>query len=229
MATQPLDVCRAMDDTTSRSSSGTWRLSAWRRHYTNFIALLRGQLFCFPYPNTSLLRIFGRVKVRGPRPAIRLGRRVVFLGDVTLVCSWDDAGPQIVIEDGVVIEEGSYLNAHGGRIVLGRNAFVGVGSIIQGKGGVVIGNDTLLGPNVQIFSSDHPTERSSRARCSRPEIAAPICIEDDVWIGANSVILRGTTIAAGSVVAAGSVLRTRRTDSALFVTRNSMAEVIRWL
>ncbi|WP_414819858.1 acyltransferase [Sphingomonas sp. Root710] len=41
----------------------------------------------------------------------------------------------------------------------------------------------------------------------QPNVTNPICIGDDVWIGAKAVILSGSTIGSGSVIAAGSVLR----------------------
>ena len=193
------------------------------------LALLRGQLFLFPHPNTKLLRIYGKVTCRGSKKNIRIGRRVAFWGDTKLVCGWDSKDDLIDIGEGVTIEHGTYINAHGGTVIIGKHAFLGVGSVIQGKGTVEIGPNSLLGPYVQIYSSDHPTEKSSIPRRSRQEKAESIEIGNDTWIGASSVILRGSKIKCGSVIAAGSVVRGNLEICALYGNQDRLAGVIRTL
>ena len=63
----------------------------------------------------------------------------------------------------------------------------------------------MLGQNVVIRSSNHGMQRDARMR-SQPHVYGEIIIEDDVWIGANSVITPNTTIAKGTIVAAGTVV-----------------------
>jgi acetyltransferase-like isoleucine patch superfamily enzyme len=179
----------------------------FRRMVSTLAALVRAQIFLFPRLNSTQLRIYGRVRIRGRKANLHLGRRVVFLGDAEIVCGWDAYDDVIRLEDGVVIEHGCYLNAHGGRIEIAHGAFLGVGSVIQGKGTVRIGVQTLLGPGVKVFSSDHPTDPGATPRQALQEICAPVHIGDQVWIGADSTILKGSTIDAGSVVAAGSVVK----------------------
>ncbi len=69
---------------------------------------------------------------------------------------------------------------------------------------VQIGENTLLGPGVQIYTATHPVHPS--ARRSHLECAYPVTIGDNVWIGGGSIILPGVTIGNNSVIGAGSVV-----------------------
>lgn len=61
----------------------------------------------------------------------------------------------------------------------------------------------MLGPNVQLISSGHPTDPLRRRR----EItAAPIVIEPGVWVGAGATVLHGGTVGEDAVIAAGAVV-----------------------
>jgi len=71
---------------------------------------------------------------------------------------------------------------------------------------ISIGNDCLIGQNVVIRSDDHVFEDVDRLIRQQGHIGANINIEDDVWIGANTVVLKGVCIAAHSIVAAGSIV-----------------------
>ncbi|TDC38859.1 sugar O-acetyltransferase [Micromonospora sp. 15K316] len=92
---------------------------------------------------------------------------------------------------------------HGVNIRVGRNVFVNQGCRFNDVGGIEIGDDVMLGPNVSLISSGHPLDPARR----RIRItSAPIRIERNVWIGASAVILQGVTIGADAVVAAGAVV-----------------------
>ncbi|MFC5804088.1 DapH/DapD/GlmU-related protein [Streptomyces formicae] len=92
---------------------------------------------------------------------------------------------------------------HGVNIRVGRNVFVNQGCRFNDVGGIEIGDDVMLGPNVSLISSGHPLDPAQR----RTGItSAPIRIERNVWIGASAVILQGVTIGADAVVAAGAVV-----------------------
>ena len=69
---------------------------------------------------------------------------------------------------------------------------------------VTIGSRTLFGPNVQVYTATHPLDH--RERASGLELAKPIHIGDDVWIGGSAVICPGVTIGERSVIGAGSVI-----------------------
>ncbi|EGQ9146612.1 hypothetical protein GEZ23_17740 [Vibrio parahaemolyticus] len=69
---------------------------------------------------------------------------------------------------------------------------------------IYIGNSVMIGPNVTIATAGHPIEPDLRREVAQFNI--PVHIEDNVWIGANSVVLPGVTIGENSVIGAGSVV-----------------------
>jgi acetyltransferase-like isoleucine patch superfamily enzyme len=92
---------------------------------------------------------------------------------------------------------------HGVDLRLGANVFVNHGCTLNDIGGIEIGDDTMLGPNVSLLTSGHPVAVADR----RAGITvAPIVIGSDVWIGAGATVLGGVTIGDGAVVAAGAVV-----------------------
>ena len=96
-----------------------------------------------------------------------------------------------------------FYTAHGADIRVGRNVFINQNCTIYDLGGVDIGDDVLIGPNVSIITTGHPLEPSRR----RDGVtAAPIAIERNVWIAAGATIIGGVTVGENSVVAAGAVV-----------------------
>jgi acetyltransferase-like isoleucine patch superfamily enzyme len=96
----------------------------------------------------------------------------------------------------------------GASIYIGENTGISGATIVAQKK-VSIGRECLLGANVVIADTDFHTITSLNRRFNsiKSEIgSAPIEIKDNVFIGMNSVILKGVTIGVNSVVAAGSVV-----------------------
>ncbi|MFI5729489.1 sugar O-acetyltransferase [Kribbella sp. NPDC051587] len=92
---------------------------------------------------------------------------------------------------------------HGVNIRLGRNVFVNQGCRFNDTGGIELGDDVMLGPNVSLITSGHPVAPSER----RNGIThAPIRIGRNVWIGASATILQGVTIGDDAVIGAGAVV-----------------------
>lgn len=80
------------------------------------------------------------------------------------------------------------------------------------RANIIIGNDVMFGPGVTIVSGDHRTDILNRPMASISEDEKlkendqDVVVHDDVWIGANTTILKGVTIADGCVIAAGAVV-----------------------
>jgi acetyltransferase-like isoleucine patch superfamily enzyme len=70
---------------------------------------------------------------------------------------------------------------------------------------IVLGDNLLMGPGAKIFSSNHGSEIGMPMNV-QPAVEKDIIIGNDVWIGANSVIVAGVTIGDGAIIAAGSVV-----------------------
>jgi acetyltransferase-like isoleucine patch superfamily enzyme len=91
----------------------------------------------------------------------------------------------------------------GRRLRFGRNVFVNHGCTAMDTGGIEIGDDVMIGPNVHLISSGHPLDPETR----RTEITtAPIRIGRGVWIAAGAMVLQGVTVGDDAVVAAGAVV-----------------------
>ena len=72
---------------------------------------------------------------------------------------------------------------------------------------IKIGNHVKIGGCVLMTDTDaHPIDFMARRSSNEGTKSAPIVIEDDVWIGAHSIILKGVTIGARSIIGAGSVV-----------------------
>lgn len=91
------------------------------------------------------------------------------------------------------------------RLVIGRNVGIS-GSTINAQISITIGDNVLIGSGCLITDSDsHPIDYTIR-RQSDKAISSPIRIEENVFIGARTIILKGVTIGRGSVIGAGSVV-----------------------
>lgn len=93
---------------------------------------------------------------------------------------------------------------YGYNITIGDNFYANYDCIILDICKVNIGNNVMLAPRVCIFAATHPID--AYIRNSGVEYGKPITIEDNVWIGGNSVINPGVRIGKNSVVASGSVV-----------------------
>jgi maltose O-acetyltransferase len=96
-------------------------------------------------------------------------------------------------------------------IEVGNDVFIGPGATLQASvSGIVLGDKVMLGPNVTILGGDHNTSVRGRfmhdVTTKRPEDDVPVIVEEDVWIGASAVILKGVRIGRGAIVAAGAVV-----------------------
>lgn len=92
------------------------------------------------------------------------------------------------------------------NIIIGSNVFLGENTCIYGHAGVKIGNDTLLAPGVSIISFDHGFSEKNKPFFIQQKTLGQITIGNNVWIGKNSIILKGIAIGDNSIVAAGSIV-----------------------
>lgn len=89
------------------------------------------------------------------------------------------------------------------RLEIGHNVSFSDNCILTCRESISIGNNVMFGPNTIIFDNDHDF-RSEDYKINYK--TSPIIIEDDVWIGANVCILRGSHIKKGAVIGAGTVV-----------------------
>jgi len=110
--------------------------------------------------------------------------------------------------------------AHAGKIEIGKDCYIGEGTRIWSADSIKVGDRVLVAHNVNIHDTNshsvdpilrhhHFVEMMSHGHPKVNDFdiqSAPICIEDDVWIGCNSTILKGVNIGKSSIVAAGSLV-----------------------
>jgi maltose O-acetyltransferase len=82
--------------------------------------------------------------------------------------------------------------------------FINYGAVLIDTREIRIGDDVLIGPNVQLLTADHPLDPT--ARHAGWESGRPITIADGAWLGGGVIVLPGVTIGTNTVVGAGAVV-----------------------
>lgn len=103
-----------------------------------------------------------------------------------------------------VVEDFSCLNNAVGDLIIGDYTRIGLGNTIIGP--ATIGHHVNLAQNVTVTGLNHNYQDADKRIDEQGVNTRPVTIEDDVWVGANAVILPGVTLGKHSVVAAGSVV-----------------------
>ncbi|MEG1554962.1 MAG: sugar O-acetyltransferase [Rikenellaceae bacterium] len=142
--------------------------------------------------------------------------RVKFMRAKELLFEYNHSHPHKIEEREAIIREllGStgktfFINQpfycdFGYNIHIGENFQANVGVTILDGGEVRIGDNVLIGPNVDIYTVGHP--ENIEDRIAGKEYSLPITIGNNVWIGGCVVITPGVTIGENSIIGAGSVV-----------------------
>lgn len=127
------------------------------------------------------------------KSVIKIGKNFISQADIR----WNVYG---IIQPNVL-----NVRTPGAQIIIGDNVGIS-GSTISASKSIIIGNNVLIGSGCVICDSDahpiHPKDRNDNKKTK----SIPIKIEDDVFIGARCLILKGVTIGKGAVIGAGSVV-----------------------
>ena len=94
----------------------------------------------------------------------------------------------------------------GGELTISDNVSFNVGCIVTCRKKITIGKKVSFGPNVMVFDHDHIMKHDGGVKGTGFN-CEPIEIGDNCWIGAGTIILRGTRIGNNCVIAAGSVVK----------------------
>jgi acetyltransferase-like isoleucine patch superfamily enzyme len=115
---------------------------------------------------------------------------------------------------------GALVCGREGRIVVGRHSYIGGRTVIDSAVSVSIGDEVAISHDCYLLDSNsHPTSpairrdtlrefAATRRNVERPNetASAPIEIQGNVWIGFNTIILKGVCVGRGAIVACGSVV-----------------------
>jgi maltose O-acetyltransferase len=121
------------------------------------------------------------------------------------------------------IIEPPFYCAYGQNIHIGDHVYLNVLCTILDCNEVHIGHHVMIGPLVQIYTAAHLLQ--AKARIQGWEVAKPIVIEDNVWLGGGAILLPGVRIGRNAVVGAGAVVP--RTVPPNTVVAGNPARVIR--
>jgi len=101
------------------------------------------------------------------------------------------------------VERGAWI---GYDVEIGDNSGIGINAQLNTKGGIFIGDNVMMGPDVVILTQGHKHNDISRPMNEQGFKMAPVIIEDDVWIGIRAIILSGVKIGRSSIIGAGAVV-----------------------
>jgi maltose O-acetyltransferase len=93
---------------------------------------------------------------------------------------------------------------YGMHIEVGDNFYANFNCVFLDCHFIKMGHNVFLGPNVQLYTPHHPVLASERIK--GPELARPITIGDNVWIGGSTIICGGVNVGENTSIGAGSVL-----------------------
>lgn len=108
------------------------------------------------------------------------------------------------IGEGCYIEPPLHSNWAGGHVHFGDNVYANFNLTLVDDTDIYVGNKVMFGPNVTVATAGHPIDPELREQAMQYNI--PVHIGDNVWIGANAVVLPGVAIGENTVIGAGSVV-----------------------
>ena len=118
-----------------------------------------------------------------------------------------DKGGSLFVGRRISMRNGSRLAVRkNGVLKIGDNFYMNTGCLISAHESITIGNDVEFGPGVLVYDQDHDFRVESGLRAKKFK-TAPVTIGNNVWIGANTIILRGTIIGDNCVIGAGSIVK----------------------
>lgn len=107
------------------------------------------------------------------------------------------------LPDGLEIIQ-PFLCDYGNHIHLQEHVFINSNCYFMDCADIMVGKHVFIGPNCGFYTAQHPLDYVKRN--AGLELAKPITIGDNVWLGGNVVVLPGISIGEGTVIGAGSVV-----------------------
>lgn len=177
--------------------------------WMRLMQVIRG-LFLKPFLKKSkgLLFLGKRVKVRHGYK-IKAGKNLILEDNVGLNALSENGinlGDHVSIARDSILFCTGIIAYRGLGITIGDRTGISARAYFAGQGGITIGSDVIMGPNVQIFSENHAYNDTTLTIKEQGVIKQPVAVGNNCWIGAGSTILAGVTLGEGCVVAAGSVV-----------------------
>lgn len=173
-------------------------------------ALIRGVLFVKPFLKKSKGIIFsgkGSKIQFGHKIKVGSGLNIMDFAQINAL-SYDgvEIGNNFTLGKYAIIECTGVLRNVGNSLIIGNNVGINHYCFIGVRGDIVIGDNVIFGPRVNIFSENHNYKDLNIPIKNQGVTKDKTIIGNDVWIGANVSIMSGVTIGNGCIIAAGAVV-----------------------
>ncbi|MBN1796320.1 MAG: methyltransferase domain-containing protein [Sedimentisphaerales bacterium] len=162
--------------------------------------------------------IFAR-DLNGREISLKAGAGTVIDTDVIIDCP-----EKVKIGANTKIRKGVVLRPEGGEIVIGDNCVINHYTVIHGKGGIYIGDWTIMSPHCGIYAQNHSFDSFDLPITKQPNVGKGVYLMGDNWVGAGAIICDDVTIGKGAVIGANSTV-TKSVSMAL-VAAGSPAKII---
>lgn len=177
-----------------------------RRSVNNVISVL------FTFFRLAILKIISRKNLRyhfveriSPNVVIELNK-----------------GGKLLLGNRIRIHSGSKIKVRkDAKLSIGHNVRINYNCMFFCHQSIAIGDGCEFGPNVLVYDHDHDFKCTGGIKEGN-FLIAPVTIGKNVWIGANTVILRGTTIGDNAVIGAGSIVKGSIPSDTVFVQKRLM-------
>ena len=130
-----------------------------------------------------------------------------------------DRGAKLIIGKNFKMRDGAKIRVRkGATCIIGNNSSVNCNNMIACRERIEIGHDVQMSPNVQIYDHDHDFRAAGGIKSGKYR-TAPVKIGNNVWIGANTVILRGTEIGDNCVIGAGCIMKGKYKEGSVIIQK----------
>lgn len=134
---------------------------------------------------------------------------------------WKNIYKEFIFNKDLMFRHGFFIKILGGKIIIKRGCFFNNYCSINSLEYIEIGEDCIFGENVKIY--DHNHKYSNEGVISKMGYnTAPIIIGDNVWVGSNSVILKGVTIGSNVVIGANSVIYKDIPSNSIVISKSNL-------
>ncbi|HGD3320034.1 TPA: acyltransferase [Proteus mirabilis] len=125
-----------------------------------------------------------------------------------------------IIKSGLRNKRNLNISINKGSLIIKENVFFNNNCSINVRKSIKIGKNTIFGEGVKLYDHDHDYSKGiNHLRSSF--ITAPIVIGDNVWIGSNTIILKGVTIGNNCIIAAGSIITKNVSDNTIIIQKRT--------
>ena len=153
------------------------------------------------YGQNFICKGFPVLKITKPE-SVTIKNNITFVGKVDLRTRENG---KIVFEDNSGVENSRLVSAREGKVILGQYSQILADSLICGGGNIIIGKRSIIGPRARIDSSKHVINEIAGFQ-DKKFTHSDVVIEDDCWVGINSVINSGITLKTKTIIGSNAVV-----------------------